>query len=399
MESVGAMRGTARLQRCATDQAHASGETRARVTARVLHVFSGDLWAGAEVMVANLLEQLSLDPTLEVIAVGLNEGTLTRRLAAQGIETHVVTEGVRSFVGLALELASRLRGRRVDIVHAHRYKENLLATVVAPMLGARRKVTTVHGVAEKAGRGSLRGGVAAAMDRLAIRRSFDAVVAVSAEMRTILLGRYGVRPERIRLIYNGVDLPLEWDAGERSEPREVHIGTVGRLVPVKGYRLFLEFAAQLRRRHPGVRFSILGDGPMMAELSSEAARLGIRESVTFLPPRADPHAYYRDVDIYVNTSLHEGLPLSVLEAMACGRPVVAPRVGGIPEVVVDGQHGFLVDRRDPAAFAERCERLMEDRGLRRALGQNGRARVAEAFSRRRMAEGYRAVYEELCGER
>src|SRR6266850_8432719 len=115
---------------------------------RVLHLFSGDLWAGAEVMVANLLEQLGHDPAVEPIAVGLNDGVLIRRLAARGVETHVLSEGAQGFARLALECARRLRGRRIDLVHAHRYKENLLAAVVARMLHIRRTVTTVHGVPE-----------------------------------------------------------------------------------------------------------------------------------------------------------------------------------------------------------------------------------------------------------
>ena len=115
-----------------------------------------------------------------------------------------------------------------------------------------------------------------------------------------------------------------------------------------------------------------------------------------VPPQSDPQPYYRGLDIYVNTSLHEGLPLSVLEAMACGKPVVAARVGGIPEVVRDAEHGFLVDGREARAFAESCARLIEDPALRRTMGQNARARIAEAFGRERMAASYRALYEELC---
>jgi len=364
----------------------------------VLHLFSGDLWAGAEVVVANLLEQLAHDPAVEPIAVGLNDGVLTRRLAARGVETHVLAEGGRGFTRLALDCARRLRGRRIDIVHAHRYKENLLATVVARMLHIRRTVTTVHGVLEVNPRAPLRSRLVTAIDRFNVRASFDAVVAVSAQMRTILLEWFDVRPDRLRLIYNGIEMPQDWKPVEQDGRPVVHIGTVGRMVPVKGYHLFLELAAHLHRRHPDVRFSILGDGPMQAELTGEAERLGIRDCIAFLPPQRDPQLYYRGLDIYVNTSLHEGLPLTVLEAMACGIPVVAAEVGGIPEVVRHGEHGFLVEGRQARTFAACCERLIEDRALRRTMGQSARARVAEAFGRERMAASYRALYEELCAK-
>jgi len=215
-------------------------------------------------------------------------------------------------------------------------------------------------------------------------------------MKTILLEGFGVRPERVRLIRNGIEVPRDWETGDRNGTTDVHIGTVGRMVAVKGYRLFLEIAAHLHARHPNVRFSILGDGPMVAALTCEAAKLGLSDHVDFLPPRTDPQPYYRGLDIYVNTSLHEGLPLSVLEAMACGKPIVAARVGGIPEVVHHGEHGFLVEDRTVSGFAASCERLIENQELRRTMGQNARARVAEAFGRERMAASYRTLYEELC---
>jgi len=365
---------------------------------RVLHLFSGDLCAGAEGVVANLLEQLAADPAVEPIAVGLNDGVLIRRLAARGVETHVLAEGAQGFTRLALDCARRLRGRRIDLVHAHRYKENLLAAVVARMLHIPRTVTTVHGVPEVSPRAPLRSRLVTAIDRFNVRASFDAVVAVSAQMRSVLLERFGVRPDRLRLIYNGIEMPEHCKPLEQESRTAVHIGTVGGMVPVKGYRLFLELAADLHRRRADVRFSILGDGPMLAELTAEAARLGISDCIAFLPPQRDPQRYYRGLDIYVNTSLHEGLPLSVLEAMACGTPIVAAEVGGIPEVVRHGEHGFLIPGRDARAFAACCERLIEDRELRRAMGASARARVAEAFGRERMAASYRALYEELCAK-
>jgi glycosyltransferase involved in cell wall biosynthesis len=365
------------------------------VKIRVLHVLSGDLWAGAEVMVSNLLEQLGEDAAIESIAVGLNDGVLIRRLADRGIETHLLAETEAGFTRLALDCARRLRGRRIDVVHTHRYKENLLATVVAHLLGVKRKVVTMHGASEAGPRPSLRSRVITAIDRFNVRTNFDAVVAVSAQLKTLLL-ELGMRPERVRLIRNGIKVPRHAETRRGNGSHHLHIGTVGRLVPVKGYRLFLELAARLHARHSNVRFSILGDGPMLDELTREAARLGLGEHVSFVPARPDPQPYYRELDIYVNTSLHEGLPLSVLEAMACGTPVIAPRVGGIPEVVCHEEHGFLVEGRAVSSFAAYCERLIEDRELRWTMGQAARARVTDAFDRAQMAAGYRTLYEELC---
>lgn len=346
-------------------------------------------------MVANLLEQLGNDAAVESIAVGFNDGALIRRLAVRGIETHLLAEGNQGFTRLAFDCAQLLHGRRIDLVHAHRYKENLLATVVARMLGVRRKVTTVHGVPEVDAQAPLRSRLVTAIDRLNVRASFDAVVAVSAEMQRILLEWFGVRPERVRLIYNGIEMPQDWETAERDGKADVHIGTVGRMVPVKGYRLFLELAAHLHCRYRNVRFSILGDGPLMAQLTAEAARLGVSDYVAFLPPQPDPQPYYRGLDIYVNTSLHEGLPLSILEAMACATPVVAPRVGGIPEIVSDGAEGLLVESSDPQDFTRSCLSVLTNSWLRSAMGERARRTVAAHFRDTQMAEAYGDLYLEL----
>jgi glycosyltransferase involved in cell wall biosynthesis len=118
--------------------------------------------------------------------------------------------------------------------------------------------------------------------------------------------------------------------------------------------------------------------------------------VEFLAPRPDPFDYYRSLDLYLNTSVHEGLPLSVIEAMACGKPVVSAAVGGIPEIVADGEDGFLVEGRDPERFAEQCRALIRDAPLRRSMGEHAAASVHSSLSAEAMAQAYRRLYEE-CG--
>ena len=106
----------------------------------------------------------------------------------------------------------------------------------------------------------------------------------------------------------------------------------------------------------------------------------------------DPSAYYESLDLYINTSLHEGIPMSILEAMAAGKPVVAPRVGGIPEIVTDGEEGLLVDARTPPAFGAACMRLMNDPSLRARMGERAKEKVAASFSADAMAAHYRRLY-------
>lgn len=375
-----------------------SSERQQKLT--VCHVFSGDLWAGAEVVIFNLLSRLRDDPRLQVTAVSLNEGTLTERLREAGIPTHVVPETRHALPGLVWRAARILRSQNVTILHSHRYKENALAWLLARWLGVPILMTTMHGLPE-APTGSARHARAArvrtALDFSLLRRLFSTTVAVSGEMKRVLVERYGFPPDQVQVVRNGGRFPSAPEpTGRRNDC--FHIGSVGRLVAIKGFDLFLDIAKALRRAGRPVRFSILGEGPLREELARKAAELRIEDLVEFLEPRPDPFPYYRSLDLYLNTSVHEGLPLSVVEAMACGKPVVSAAVGGIPEIVAHGEHGFLVEGRDPAPFVECCLRLMGDEELRRSMGDRASATAHARWSATAMADGYRQLYEE-CASR
>lgn len=366
----------------------------------VCHVFSGDLWAGAEVVIFNLLSCLNEDPRLRVLALSLNEGELTDRLRGAGIATHVIPEARHGWVGILGRASGALRGADVTILHSHRYKENVLACLLAKRLGIRELVTTMHGMPEapttssgQARRARWRAG----LDYFVLRRFFSAVVAVSDEMKRTLVSGHGFRQDQVEVIRNGGRFPRRTSM-PRASGEPLHIGTVGRMVPVKGLELFLDAAALLRRQAPRVRFSILGDGPLREPLLRRAEALGIADCTEFLAPRPDAFAYYESLDVYVNTSLHEGLPLSIVEAMACGKPIVSAAVGGIPEIVTHGEHGFLVEGRNAIRFADSCLALIRDESLRVAMGERAAATAHSRLSAKVMADAYSRLYARYAAE-
>ena len=366
---------------------------------RVLHVFSGDLWAGAEVMICTLLRALSRKPGLAVAALALNEGVLTERLRGAGIETTVVPEASTTLPGILRAASALVRSIRPDVVHTHRYKENLVGWVATRVSRREHLVSTVHGLPETPVGGFRRRVVErlrARVDYGLLDRAFARVVAVSEDVRRRLVGEGLCRPDRIEVIRNGIDVPEPRVDSPAREAGGPHIGTVGRLVPVKGFDLFVEVAARLRQRQPSARFTILGDGPLREAVSRRARELGLGEAFAILPAREDPMPFYRSLDLYLSTSRHEGLPLSILEAMACGVPVVAPRVGGLPEIIREGSDGLLVDGRDPDPFVDACSRLIDDRRFAAAVAAEGRRRVETEFSSERMAEQYACLYRRLC---
>jgi glycosyltransferase involved in cell wall biosynthesis len=251
-------------------------------------------------------------------------------------------------------------------------------------------VATVHGFQEPVRYQQLKDSLQAWATFRLLRHRFDHVIAVSGAMREQLIATHGLSPKQVHTVVNGIAIPDE--EPHTRTPTQLHIGSVGRLVPVKRFGLFLEIAALLRQRFSHLRFSILGEGADRDLLAARATRLGLDDCFTLMPHTANPWPYYRSLDVYLNTSELEGLPLSLLEAMATGTPVVAPAVGGIPEVVRHGSDGFVVKSSDAGDFADACARLILDGDLRARLGEKARVRVRNEFSAAAMSDRYRDLY-------
>jgi glycosyltransferase involved in cell wall biosynthesis len=287
--------------------------------------------------------------------------------------------------------------RRIDLLHAHEFAMNTYGSL-ASLLGRTKVVATVHGksyYAEKLRR------------RLAYRwvSRRARMVAVSEDIKNFLVEKVGVEPRRILTIYNGIDhrgyeLGPETRRAVREElgigEDQPVIGAVGSLYPVKGHTHLIKAASIVLRSFAEPVFLIAGGGSLLEGLRAEAAALGITDRVRFLGFREDIPRILQAIDIYTMPSLSEGLPLSALEAMASRRPVIASRVGGIPEVVLDGATGYLVPVENHGSLAARILDLLRDPALARRLGETGKRRVVEVFSLSTMMQRYQELYERLC---
>ena len=225
-------------------------------TKTILHLFSGDLWAGAEVMVYNLLSKLKEEPKLKIIALSLNEGILASKLKDAGIETYIIPEKNNSFAKVLLKAFNLLKKRKIDIIHSHRYKENILALLLSKTTGVKKLITTMHGLSEPPSTLASSGstltstltyernantpvGLKTKIDYFILKHFFTNIVAVSQEMKNTLIQKYGFKKEKVEVIYNGI--PLNSDLrNSKFEIRNLkngsfHIGTVGRMVPVKDF--------------------------------------------------------------------------------------------------------------------------------------------------------------------
>jgi len=233
----------------------------------------------------------------------------------------------------------------------------------------------------------------------------DRFIPVSADLNRWLKDVVRIPAAKTLFIKNGVDTDKYAPGGTAAAdapwgPDDIVIGTVARVQDVKNHRLLVEALARLRVSHPQaaarVKLAIVGDGPLLPAVRRQVADLGLQDAVWLPGARADVKDLLHTFTVFALPSLAEGTPVSMLEAMACGLPVVASRVGGIPEVVDDGVQGLLVPVGDADALAQALARYAFDPALRARHGRAARARVEERFSMRAMLSAYGDLYDALC---
>jgi glycosyltransferase involved in cell wall biosynthesis len=239
------------------------------------------------------------------------------------------------------------------------------------------------------------------VERLANRMT-DLIVANSEAVKQDVICREKVEPSKVTVIYNGIDPSLydiPADPGLRASlqipERARVIGAVANLIYYKGHDFFLQASQEIKRKYPEVKILLIGEGPLRPGLENLTRRLGLEEDVLFLGSRQDIPQLLALMDVAVLPSLEEGFPNAVLEAMAAAKPVVATRVGGVPEAVVHGETGLLVPPRDPEALADAILELLGDPQRAREMGRTGRARVVKEFGLDRMIREMARLYEDL----
>jgi glycosyltransferase involved in cell wall biosynthesis len=305
-------------------------------------------------------------------------GPLVEDLQAAGATARSINwwRGVRDPVG-AYHFWRCFRNYDFAIVHQH-YGARSVRHIIRLSSNA-RLVVHLHGTISESI--SVRVPVAA--------RGADVVIAVS---KTIALQVPTLKPI---VVYTGVDSRKEFHAENEAPRTAMVIGTACRLVPLKGLVDLIRAVALLSSEFPTLRLEIAGTGPQQENLERERNRLSLAGQVRFLGWQGDIRSTLRTWDIFAMPSLDEGLPIAILEAMAEGLPVVATSVGGVPELVVDGQTGYLVPPSDVAALTQRLRVLILDPKRRQAMGVAGWQRVREHFSIDRMVAEIAAVYDSL----
>jgi glycosyltransferase involved in cell wall biosynthesis len=319
-------------------------------------------------------------------------------LREAGVRTLSLDRGSKLDLLAWRPLVSVLRRERIDILHAHKFGSNLWGAVIGRL--ARVPVVIAHEQSWASARYSFAGPrLRAFLDRNVIGRLADAFIAVSEADKQRMIDLEGVPSDRIRVLFNAIPAQEPTGADVRAElgiaPGAPVVATVCQLRAEKALDLLVDAAGELVGEFADLRVLIAGDGQEEAALREQIHARGLEETVKLLGTRRDVPDLLAAVDVAVCCSDFEGTPLSVMEYMAAGKPVVATRVGGLPEMIDDGVHGLLFEKQNAHELARALARLLRDREERQRMGEHARERQRERFDLDGAARWLEGLYEEL----
>ena len=294
-------------------------------------------------------------------------------------------------------LLSVLRQERVDILHSHKFGSNVWAAILGPLAGTPVVIAHEH-------TWSFEGQpLRKFLDRRLIAPRVNAMLAVSSEDRRRMIEIEGISPEKVIFVPNGISTPAPTSGADVREelgvdPDAPVVGTVCVLRPQKALEVLIDAAQPLARQFPDLRVLIVGSGPEADALEQRIEQRGLTETVKMIGRRRDIPDVLRAFDVGVSCSDFEGMPLSVLEYMEAGLPVVATRVGGVPDLISAGEQGLLVEPRDAGGLAAAIAELLSDPTRAAAMGNSGRRRRRAEFDLGRTVAEIERIYTGMAGD-
>jgi len=365
---------------------------------KVLHLVSSGGLFGAERVILNLASQQKdgdviawvgainnmHNPHLEIIQEAQNDG----------LKTAVFDSRSQADLNTISSLKKFLKENRIDILHTHNYKSDITG-FLATRLTHVKWVATMHGWIS--GDSKLRW--YESLDRFVLKFASQ-VICVSQNNYDRLLN-IGINRDSLSVIANGIDLEqFSSSSGDQGlkkslgiDPNTTVITIVGRLGEEKGHKVLFKALSSVIGQYPDIKCLVVGDGPLMEKLKGQAADLGLSRHIIFTGNRKDVADIYKICDILVNASFTEGLPMTILEAMASKVTVIATRVGAVPQVIRNGENGILLEPGDAESLSQAITGLIKDAGRRKALAQTAYKDVCEHYSEQQMAEKYKNLYQ------
>ncbi len=353
---------------------------------------------GAEMLLLDLMK-LRQPEFRYVIVCLIRGGALEEEFERIGVQVVIFKRRHKFDLRLIIELTGWLKRERASVVHTHLFTADTYGRLAAKLAGVPVIFSTVHNIVNP-WKGKFRKGI----DRLFAHMS-TGVIGCSEEVAQTLAKRDKIPPDRVKAIPNGIDLrkfARISGAGVRNEfglPEDRRlIGVVGRLHPQKGHEdLFRALAAMPDARAGQLNCLVVGIGDLQTRLHDQVTALGLEQCVIFAGMRRDVPRLIAALDVFVMPSRWEGMPIALLEAMASSKAVLCTRVGGIPDVVLDGDNGLLVRPNEIAELCAGLESLLNDADARARLGKRARATVIERFDVTRTAAAYNKLHMQALG--
>ena len=369
----------------------------------ILIVTESSVPGGAETVVLNIAKNLNRD-RFNVSVVLFRPGWLLDQLMEFGVDVHVM-ESTRSFdFGFVMGLRRFCRDRRINLINSHLPGANMYCSMVG-MLARIPVITTVHNELVMPGYEERFVTIKNFLTRNFATR--HVLVAEYLKDEYITKGKYSA--DSIEIIRNGIHFRPQPDESTLDDLRkelsigelDILIGNVANFDPPKGHNHLVEVAALVCKKNPQIKFLLIGDerdGEIANPLKEKVALLGLTDRILFLGFRTDVPKLLYLLDIFVLTSISEGLPLSIIEAKAAAKPIVATDVGGVSEVVADGQNGYLVPHGGESIMADRLIKLANDSSLRQSMGTNGYEEARAMFSMETMIDKYQVLFERMINK-
>ena len=353
---------------------------------KILQVIPYFCFGGAETMCENLTYALQkLGHEVTVVSLYNEHTPIARRMEAAGVQIEYLDKKLGLDVSMVPKLMKIMKRVKPDVVHTH-LDVVKYAALAARLTGVKRCVHTVHNVAQKEAEG-----LARKINRVYYRLGLARPVALSPEVQKTIAEVYGLPEEKIPVIYNGIDLSKCVPKGEYADKETMILLHIGRFNGQKNHEGLLMAFQAVAQKYPNCRLSLVGDGELRPEMEALAEKLGIAGQVDFLGSQSDVHPFLHSADLFMLPSHYEGMPMTIIEAMATALPIVATAVGGVSDMV-ENEKSALLTQCDVPSVSDACIRLLEDSQLRERLGRQALA-CSVRFSAEQMATDYCKVYQ------
>ena len=366
----------------------------------VLQLMTDSKIGGAESVVLMLAKGLDKEKFNVSVCCLTQRGPIFDEAEKEGIKIYSLEIKNRWYFFRVFKLIKLLKSENIKILHSHLFHANLLARIIGKFMNVPVIISSEHIMGMES------------RWRLFLNRLtsgfVDIFIAVSFAVRDFLIKQIGIKSSKIAVVQNGIEYDRFQDSNLIQEKKRIEfgftpedkiIGTVARIHEQKGHVYLLYAAQEVIKDFPTVKFLIVGDGPLKSAMEKLSVNLGIANNIIFTGFYKDIPGILSILDIFVLPSLWEGLPITILEAMAMKKPVIATSVSGNPEAIDDNVTGILVPPKDSGALVKAIMKLLQNDNLRTHMGNAGYDRLNRLFNAERMVDEVTRIYERLIEEK